>query len=254
MGLSVGFSLRDFSEVLKIRDPAGQPYILIGGQAVNYWAERYLTHEPGLKDLVPFTSEDIDFKGNRDDVRFIAAQLALNPSYPPKVAMTALSGFIEVQIDGIKSVIEVVRRIPGLSDSMQTPAIQAQWEDKAIRVLDPVSLLACKIQLAGTLSQEKRHDVLHLKILVHCVRSFLRDILEEVDLGRLPARYWLNVAKQVSKLTNSARARKLATKHSIDWHQILPFDAIQRSHDKQIGRFLLEQSPQIPRRSKGISS
>jgi hypothetical protein len=74
-----------------------------------------------------------------------------------------------------------------------------------------------------------------------------------VDLGRLPARYWLNVAKQVSKLTNSVRARKLATKHSIDWHQILPFDAIQRSQDKQIGRFLLEQSPQISRRFKGIS-
>ena len=64
--------------------------------------ERYLTHEPGLKDLVPFTSEDIGFKGNRDDVRFTAAQLTLNPSDPPKVAMAALSGFIEVQIGGVK--------------------------------------------------------------------------------------------------------------------------------------------------------
>jgi hypothetical protein len=32
MGVTVGFSLQQFSEVLKIRDAAGQPYILIGGQ------------------------------------------------------------------------------------------------------------------------------------------------------------------------------------------------------------------------------
>jgi hypothetical protein len=42
MGVTVGFSLQQFSEVLKIRDAAGQPYLLIGGQAVNYWAESTL--------------------------------------------------------------------------------------------------------------------------------------------------------------------------------------------------------------------
>jgi hypothetical protein len=36
----VGFSLQQFSEVLNLRDATGQPYLLIGGQAVNYWAER----------------------------------------------------------------------------------------------------------------------------------------------------------------------------------------------------------------------
>jgi hypothetical protein len=44
----VGFSFQQFSEVLKIRDAAGQPYLLIGGQAVNYWAEHYLTGKPLL--------------------------------------------------------------------------------------------------------------------------------------------------------------------------------------------------------------
>ena len=37
-GREVGFSLSHFSEILKTRDAAGKPYILIGGQAVNYWA------------------------------------------------------------------------------------------------------------------------------------------------------------------------------------------------------------------------
>jgi hypothetical protein len=51
VGLKVGFSLDQFSEILKVRDVAGKPYILIGGQAVNYWAERYLEREPQLKAL-----------------------------------------------------------------------------------------------------------------------------------------------------------------------------------------------------------
>jgi len=36
MGVTVGFSLQQFTEVFKIRDAAGQPYLLIGGQAINY--------------------------------------------------------------------------------------------------------------------------------------------------------------------------------------------------------------------------
>lgn len=92
VGVTVGFRLRQFSEVFKIRNASGQPYILIGRQAVNYWAEDYLAAEPELRKLQPFTSEDIDFKGNHEDVARIARQLALSPRNPPKVAMTALSG------------------------------------------------------------------------------------------------------------------------------------------------------------------
>lgn len=75
----VGFSLDQFSEILKVRDATGKPYILIGGQAVNYLAERYLNCEPQLKTLLPFTSADIDFQCTADDVRRIAEQLALTP-------------------------------------------------------------------------------------------------------------------------------------------------------------------------------
>lgn len=241
MGVSVGFSLRQFSEVFKIRDPAGQPYLLIGGQAVNYWAERYLSHEPELQSLQPFTSQDIDFKGNSEDVQHIAQQLESSPGYPPKVAMTALAGVIPVQVGGQKSVIEVVRRIAGISDSAQTPAIEARWEQKTIRVLDPISLLACKLELAATVSQDKRQDVTHLKILLYCVRAFLGELLQQVELGQLPARDWLKVASQVLKLTTAHRAQKIAGKHQIDWSRILPLTAIAQSKNEKIKRFQEQQ-------------
>ena len=253
MGVAVRFLLRQFSKIFKIRDAQGQPYVLVGGQAVNYWAERYLSIEPQLEKLQPFTSEDIDFKGGHADVQRIAGQLGLNPTYPPKMAITALSGFIPFQIGDLKSTIEVVRRLPGISDAVETPAVQAEWQGQTIRVLDPISLLACKLELAATVSQVKRQDVTHLKILLPCVRAFLGELLQQVELDRLTAKHWLKVANQVLKLTTGNRARKIADKHQINWPEILPLTAIANSQHDKIRRFQEQQLEQGYRKSKGIS-
>jgi hypothetical protein len=101
------FTLREFSSVFQVRNLAGVPYVLVGGQAVNYWAERYLGEEPELRKLVPFTSGDIDFLGHRDDVQHIARQLELTPVFPHRVTMTALAGAIPFRIGGLPSNIEV---------------------------------------------------------------------------------------------------------------------------------------------------
>jgi len=233
----VGFSPHHFSEVFKLRDSEGQPYVLIGGQAVNYWAEKYLSSEPELKALQPFTSKDIDFKGNRDDVQRIAKQLDSSPGYPPKVAMTALAGIIPIKIGGDESFIEVVRHIPGISSSKETPAVEARLQHKVIRLLDPVSLLVSKLELVATVSQAGRQDVQHLKILVPCVRAFLREVLQEVETDELPARDWLNLVNQVLKQTTSRRALKIGHKYQINWSAILPLAAIAQSKDKKIQRF-----------------
>jgi hypothetical protein len=254
MGIAVGFSLQQFSEVLQLRDAAGQPYLLIGGQAVNYWAERYLPTEPQLKPLQPFTSEDIDFKGSSDDVGHIARQLKLVPGYPSKVEMTALAGTIPFQIGGLKSNIEIVRRVPGVSGAVEELAVQAEWDGKTIRVLDPISLLACKLELAARVAQEKRQDVAHLRILVPCVRAFLKEFLQQVERGQIPARHWLGAANQVLKLTTNHRARKIASEHQINWLEILPLTAIAKSQHEKIRRFKEQQLERGFRKSKGIST
>jgi hypothetical protein len=253
MGVTVGFSLQQFSEVFKIRDATGQPYILIGGQAVNYWAERYLAVEPQLAPLKPFTSEDIDFKGSHADVQRIARQLNLAPGYPPKVQMTMLAGIIPFQIGDLKANIEIVRRIPGVKGSADAFAVQSEWDGKTIRVLDPISLLACKLELVASVSQEKRHDVEHLKILLPCVRAFLGEFLQQVEKGEIPAKHWLGAANQVLKLTTNHRARKIAGKHKIHWPDILPLEAIAKSHQEKIKRFQEQQLEQGYKKAKRIT-
>jgi hypothetical protein len=236
------FSLQQFSEIFQVRNPDGRPYVLIVGQAVNYWAERYLASEPELCALRPFTSEDIDFKGNRDDVRRIAAQLNLTPVFPHKVMLTALAGAIPFRIGNLKSNIEVVRSVPGVAaGAVDAFAIQAEWNRRQIRVLDPVSLLVGKLELALKMPQEKRQDVAHLKILVVCVRGFLRELLREVERGNIPARGWLGAANRLLKLAGSTQGRKAVRKFGIDWKQMLPLTEIAKSRHEKIARFFGKQ-------------
>jgi hypothetical protein len=240
----VGFSIDQFSDVLKVRDPAGKPYVLIGGQAVNYWAERYLEREPELLNLRPFTSADIDFQGTEDDVRHIADQLALTAGYPAKVAMTALAGIIPLQIGGEPTNIEVVRHVPGVAAKLDDFVIDAKWGDKNIRVLNPISLLASKLELVATVPQDRRNDVLHLRILVPCVRAFLETVLEQVEQQAIPARDWLGLANQALKLTTDHRATKIGKKQDINWQDILPLKAINQSQNEKLKTFRVQQLAQ----------
>jgi hypothetical protein len=124
---------------------------------------------------------------------------------------------------------------------------------QTIRVLDPISLLACKLELTATVSQEGQQDVNHLKILLPCVRSFLGELLQQVEMGNLPAKDWLKVANQVLRLTTSHRAQRIASEHQIQWPEVLPLTAVAKSQNEKIKRFREQQLERGYKRSKGIS-
>jgi hypothetical protein len=236
------FTLQQFSEILQIRNHDGRPYILIGGQAVNYWAGRYLAAESGLKKHIPFTSEDIDFCGNREDVRHVAGQLKSVPLYPHKISMTALAGVIPVRIGEVKTNVEIVRSVPGVTaTTVEALAVEMEWSGKTIRVLNPISLLVCKVELALTVSQQKRQDVEHLKILFLCVRGFLREWLREVEAERLPAKGWLGAVNRLFKLAKSTQGKKAAKKFGVEWRDILPLEEIASAANQKISTFREKQ-------------
>lgn len=236
------YSLAQFSPIFRIRDAAGRPYVLIGGQAVNYWAERYLPTEPELRQLLPFTSEDIDFHGRREDVQRIADQLNQKPAYPHRVVLTALAGAVPFSVGNVKSSVEIVRRVPGVSiAAIETLAIEAEWSGQRIRVLEPISLLAGKMELAFTLSQTERRDLEHVRILVPCVRGFLREFLSGVEAGELPAKGWLGAVNRLMKLAGSSRGRKVAKRLALDWRTAIPLPALARSTQPKIVAFREKQ-------------
>jgi hypothetical protein len=115
--------------------------------------------------------------------------------------------------------------------------IEAELAGKIIRVLDPISLLACKLDLLTTVSQEQRRDLEHIRILIPCIRAFLREFLKQVEQDQLPVKGWLGATNQVLKLTTSSRSRKVTRRFKLDWSEILPLKEIDRSTHEKIVRF-----------------
>jgi hypothetical protein len=236
------FTLQQFSEIFQVRNPAGHPYVMIGGQAVNYWAEHYLQAEPGLKESMPFASGDIDFQGNQNDVRHIARQLELPAVFPDKVSMTSLAGAIPVRIGTEPSLIEIVRLIPGVAVArVDALAIEAQFSGEQIRVLDPLSLLICKVNLALTVDQKNRQDIPHLRIMFICVRGFLRELLQAVEQENLSPKGWLGAVRKLRALATSKQGRQAAGKFGIRWPDILPLPEIAAAKNEKIISFRQKQ-------------
>ncbi len=238
------FSLRHFTEVFNVRNKLGAPLVLIGGQAVNYWAELYSVEEPGLAKWQPFTSEDIDFQGSREDVRAVASLLGSVAIFPRPVEMTALVGMVPFKRGDIKSQIEVVSSVPGVpAKLLQETALEATWENHLIRVIDPISLLCAKAHLALKVPQEGRRDADHLAIMVLCVRAFLRGALHKVEGGSLPARNWLAAVERVLTASESTTGAKTARRFAAEWIEVLPLKEIERTTATQIVTFRNRRLP-----------
>ena len=249
------FSLEQFNEVLRARNSSGQPYIVIGGQAVNYWATRYLTQEPSLSSWQPFTSKDIDFCGSRDDVLRMAAHLKRPARFPHKKMMTAFAGGVSWQIGENLSSVEFIRQVPGATkEAIEKRAVMHDYFGESIRIIDPVSLLICKLNLALSVDQTHRRDTEHVRILLLCTRGFLREILQRVETGELPGRGWLGAVERVLQLAESTTGKKSSARLNVDWQQVLPMAEIASCEKLTIIRFrtqrLLQWLEKIKRPSR----
>ncbi len=232
------FSIGDFEALFLVRNHENKPFLLIGGQAVNFWAEHYSAEEKHLLPLSPFTSADIDFRGDRKAAETIAAQLKLTPKFPSKREMTALVAVIPLKIGDEESLIEVVNDVPGVAnDLIEKTAITTELKGKIVRLIDPISLLKSKGYMALRINQESRNDVAHLRIMVFCVRAYLRFVMKRVLVEELNARGWFKMVEVIMAFSESEDGRNLAWRHSIDWTNVLPLREIESAEGKQFEVF-----------------
>ena len=160
--------------------------------------------------------------------------------------MTALAGAIPLKVGGLVSNIEVVRTVRGVTfKDVEALAVEAELDDQKIRVLYPISLLLCKVDLALTVRQKDRQDVAHLRILFYCVRGFLRNALQSVESGDAPAKGWLGAVNRVIRLIKSNAGRQAAKKFEIHWRDILPLDALKQCQNPKIATFGEKQLPRV---------
>jgi hypothetical protein len=254
--------LGEYLGLLSQRDSAGCPFIIVGGQAANFWAALYLPREPRLHQHLPLTSKDLDLIGTKEDATRVAQTIKWHLS-PPPVGGGPVAAVLSSEAEGKGLTAEFLSEIKGVShDTIAQYArdnLLRAPEGGApvpVRVLDPVMLLAGKIRNAVDIEQDRpdrpRQDLKHVAMLGLCVPHFLEELrARAIDE---PAR--LEVCRKylamLASLKNTYSGRRFEAEHpgTLHWAELIPESIRQMPLDDDTRRSLGQLA--AVRRSRGM--
>ena len=201
MRLSKAFGIADFNDIL-LSSP--QP-VLVGGQAVNLWAQIMLPYIPELEELQPFVSKDCDVYGSADFLLKHANTKPWKVTFSRKGHASPVVGYLSAKnAAGQELLIEVLYAVKGLSDEDLAKTSKIELDGKTYRVLNPIMLLKAKLanycELPQNTPGQERQDLKHIRILIPCVSRFLYEFYTQID--KLIQNAPLNEAQLVRNFVN----------------------------------------------------
>jgi len=242
--------LRQYLVLLQQRDDRGQPFVIVGGHAANFWAEFYSEREPRLKASLPFTSKDLDVIGTEADAKRVAEAIGWHHS-PPPVGGGPVQAVLSSESGGAGLAVEFLFEIKGVShqtiaDNVRDGVVRIPTTDEvvAVRVLDPVLLLAGKIRNAVDIEQDRpekpRQDVKHVAMLALCVPHFLEDVRAQTT-GRAEQKDVCGkYLTMLVALKNTYSGRLFQEKHPgvITWPELVPASVRQMLFNREMQALL----------------
>lgn len=242
----------DYLDVFKALNLDPGKAIVVGGQAVNFWAERFEEDEPELRNYGPFTSTDLDLhRLELTTSKALRSQaIATEPQRDPFGKAFTIVGetFFMKDKGGETLTIDALKLVTGLRpDEVEKGALKIESRGVSVLILTPIACLKAKMFNVQTIDQRNRHDEKHVRILFLCVRAFLRQLLRE---GETSTNYRpvLKALNQVTEMTAQRDFRKTAQKLKLDLNQLLPSSELRASDDPKIQNFVTKLLPQWQKR------
>ncbi len=208
----------EVQKILSICSPRG---LLVGGQALAFWADHLQVERPG--NLVSGVTSDADFIGDSGLAKDLARRLgwqiwipALDDSTPQtgKVTHRAKSGGVK-QVDFLSGVVglttkELVRR----AIEMQVPGIGH------LRVIHPLDVLDSRIQKLHLLPA-KRTDagIAQARLAVEVARAFIRQQVATRD-----ERAGLKLLERMAEIACDIAAVRVFLLYGIDPLKAVPLE------------------------------
>ncbi len=139
----------DVKPILSRLERIADSVVLVGGQAVNFWAELYAPRVPAIDGEAPFTSKDIDFCGDVRAVRICADRLGGTSRIATMDDHTPNAGVVTFIDDlGVKRTIDFLDAPLGLrADEVRRLAIPAEILDAAGKPAGPPFLIMHPVQV-----------------------------------------------------------------------------------------------------------
>lgn len=244
-------SFADCLELLKAFNQNDAAAVVVGGQAVNFWAEMFADKEPELTQFRPFTSADLDLHvPDASSQRVLRARAASVEAErdPFGKAFTIVSHtFLIKGKRGNVLAVDSLKMVAGLLPrEIIKGSVSVEFAGATIRVLNPITCLKAKLCNLRELDQRGRQDEKHVRILIPCVRAFIRRLLTEAE-GHGNYRPALNALKQLLPITSNRDTLRIARSRGLDLAQTAPFAELAASRNVRIVNFMTKQLPKWQR-------
>ena len=223
--------------VLRVLASAGPDVVLVGGQALAFWMDRFGVRQPGG---LPAVSRDVDFftrdAANSAPLHAFAEAIRGQARVLPPEAITALIGSaIAPAGDDLVYNVDLLHAVVGLSrDEIERNAVLAKVTGvhHPVRIMHPLHVLQSRNANLHQL-REKRDDLgrLQFGLAIEVARRFLELEIDRIDgehahSNAARERAVLNLVRVVSDYSAEAPAKKNAERHGLFLADAIPASRI----------------------------
>ena len=181
----------DYLEAVLAAPPGGQPSVVIGGQAVNFWCEYTASANPELQEHRPFTSKDLDLVAESNRQILSVAEVSGLKVVEANDFYAGANRAALIDKEG-NTLIQFLTGVYGLQMSvfqqsvkqmvLEHPITQKRYQ---VRIIALQPLLKGKLRLAISSDNirspmDKRRDINHIKLLIACEKGVILRLLEQV--------------------------------------------------------------------------
>ena len=219
-------TVKDYLDLLD----EGTGLLLVGGQAVNLWAQLYKENEPAILELQPFTSRDADFYRRVKKLKLPSnwTELPLPTKGRVRIVTHALTG-----PEG--QTAEVIRTVNGLTEKeIEDGSIAIEYAHRPMWFLAPPALFQAKLANLKSIDQKGRQDSKHLKLLFPITRCFFNDVLTQHTSSERPtmAIEWMG-----QHANNVKEAIELGHHNDTDWNNFFPIERMKEHRSEAVRNF-----------------
>jgi hypothetical protein len=233
------FSLTDADALLElIYSKATGRIVVVAGQAVNFWADRYVGEDSRFLALRPFTSRDLDLFGEIANAYRLASETHAPVEKPRRGSASPVLANVSVTTGRLIRAVQFLRSVRGVTNQeIIDNAIPFERGRVKFYVADPVTMLKAKLHNVADLNQRGRSDKRHVKILMLCVPLFLTKQLLSADETDTAARQCLRNMQRIIALSRAPVVQRLKTAKRFNWSRLLPITRLERVKNARLKNF-----------------
>jgi hypothetical protein len=220
---------------------AGTEMIVVGGQALAFWAAYYRMPTPEIA-----ITKDVDLIGGAADVERLARGLDAKAQYPRRNGSSLLVGQVIKELpNGDYLNIDVMSGVYGdvATATLARRAVLAENPAGHFRIMHPIDVLQGRLDSVYALAdKQNEHGIAQLQLAIHMTLRFVRDIASQ-DTGttaRSSRPIVLRHLARIETLALSDAGRKAARRYGVH-----VADAIDPTTVAHIKPFISKKLPQL---------